>query len=70
MWQGYTEWLSATRVASELGVDAKRVRGWAARKSDPLPVRYIDGNRRQWRVRRRDMDEWILRNSVEGAWMQ
>lgn len=69
MWQGYTEWLSATRVAEELGIDVKRVREWAARKRDPLPVRYIDGNRRQWRVRRKELDEWILRNSEEAVWM-
>ena len=68
MWQGYTEWLSATRVASELGIDVKRVREWAARKRDPLPVRYIDGNRRQWRVRRKEMDDWLMRHSVEGVW--
>ena len=69
MCQGYTEWLSATMVASELEMDVKRVREWAKRMDDPLPVRYIDGNRRQWRVRRKDMDEWLMRNSIEGVWL-
>lgn len=68
MWQGYTEWLSATRVASELGIDVRRVREWAKRMDDPLPVVFIDGNRRQWRVRRKEMDDWLMRNSVEGVW--
>lgn len=68
MWEGYTEWLSATRVASELGIDVRRVREWAKRMDDPLPVVFIDGNRRQWRVRRKEMDDWLMRNSVEGVW--
>ena len=68
MWQGYTEWLSAPRMAEELGMDVGRVRSWATRRDDPLPVRYIDGNRRQWRVRRKEMDDWLMRNSVEGVW--
>lgn len=69
MWQGYTEWLSATRVASELEMDVKRVREWAKRMDDPLPVVFIDGNRRQWRVWRKDLNEWIARNSEEAIWM-
>lgn len=69
MWQGYTEWLSATRMAEELGMDVGRVRSWATRRDDPLPVRYIDGNSRQWRVRRKDMDDWLMRNSVDAFWL-
>ena len=68
MWEGYTEWLSAPRVASELEMDVKRVREWPKRLDDPLPVVFIDGNRRQWRVRRKDLDEWILRNSESPVW--
>lgn len=59
----YTDWLSAPRVAEELEVDPKRVREWAHRRVDPLPVRFIDGNRKQWRVYRRDLDTWLMRNS-------
>lgn len=69
MWEGYTEWLSAPRMASELGMDVKRIRGWAQLREDPLPVRYIDGNNRQWRVRRADMDDWLMRHSVEAFWL-
>ena len=69
MLEGYTEWLSATRVASELGIAVRRVREWAKRMDDPLPVVFLDGNRRQLRLRRKELDEWILRNSEEAVWM-
>ena len=65
MWQGYTEWLSATMVANELEMDVKRVLELAKRMYDQLPVVFIDGNRRQWMVRRKDLNEWIARNSEE-----
>lgn len=61
-WTGWTDWLSAPRVAAELGVSYNSVLAWARRRDDPLPVRYPPGNRKQWRVRRSDMDEWIERN--------
>ena len=56
-------------VASELEMDVKRVREWAKMMDDPLTVVFIDGNRRQWRVRRKDLNEWIARNSEEAIWM-
>lgn len=67
-WEGYTEWLSATRVASELGIDQKKVREWPKRRTDPLPVRYPDGNKTQWRVFRADLNEWLFRNWEEATW--
>lgn len=56
-------------VASELEMDVKRVRELAKRMDDPLLVVFIDGNRRQWRVRRKDLNELIARNSEEAIWM-
>ena len=56
-------------VASELEMDVKRVRELAKRMDDQLPVVLIDGNRRQWRVRRKDLNEWIARNSEEAILM-
>ena len=50
-------------VAIELEMDVKRVRELAERMDDQLPVVFIDGNRRQWRVRRKDLNELIARNS-------
>lgn len=52
-------------VANELEMDVKLVREWAKRMDDTLPVVFIDGNRRQWRVLRKDLNEWIARNSEE-----
>lgn len=67
-WTGYTEWLSATRIAEELGISVKKVREWPLRKKDPLPVRYPEGNTKQWRVFRQDLNDWLLRNWEEAAW--
>lgn len=58
-----TEWLSLQDVARELRMDYKRVREWAKRDDDPLPAVLIDGNTKQARVYRRDLNEWIWRNS-------
>ena len=56
-------------MASELEMDVKRVRELAKRMDDPLPVVFIDGNRRQWLVRRKDLNELIARNSEDAIWM-
>ena len=56
-------------VASELEMDVKRVREWAKRMDNHLPVVFIDWNRRQWSVRRKDLNELIARNSEEAIWM-
>lgn len=58
-----TEWLSLQDVARELRMDYKRVREWVKRDDDPLPAVLIDGNTKQARVYRRDLNEWIWRNS-------
>lgn len=62
MWMGYTDWLSAPRIAAELDMDVKKVREWKSRKHDPLPVKYIGDNRKQWRVYRKELDAWLVRN--------
>lgn len=58
-----TEWLSLQDVARELRMDYKRVREWVKRDDDPLPAVLIDGNTKQARVYRCDLNEWIWRNS-------
>lgn len=58
-----SEWLSLPEVARELGMDYKRVREWTNRKEDPLPARLIDGNKKQKRVYRPHLNEWLFRNS-------
>lgn len=60
-----SEWLSIAEVARELGMDYKRVLAWTRRKDDPLPARFIDGNKKQARVYRPTLNEWLFRNSVE-----
>lgn len=60
-----TEWLSVAEVSRELGMDYKRVLGWTKRKHDPLPARLIDGNKKQARIFRPLLNEWLFRNSEE-----
>lgn len=62
-YQMATEWLSIPQVATELGMDEKRVREWTKRRIDPLPTHLIAGNRKQGRVFRPELNEWIMRNS-------
>lgn len=52
-------------VANELEMDVKRVLELVKRMYDQLPVVFIDGNRRQLRVRRKDLNEWTAMNSEE-----
>ncbi len=59
-----SEWLSLAEVARELGMDYKRVLGWTRRDEDPLPARLIEGNKKQARVYRPALNDWIIRNSV------
>lgn len=61
-----TEWLTAKAVSIELGMDYKRVLEWVKRKEDPLPTHLIDGNRKQGRVYRPELNEWLMRNSEIG----
>lgn len=67
-WNGYTDWLQPQRVAAELRVDPKKVYDWAERKYDPLPVYLPDGNDKQWRVYRPDLNAWLKRNWKEKLW--
>lgn len=58
-----TEWLSLKQVSEELSMDYDRVCSWAKRKIDPLPSRLIDGNKKQGRVFRPELNDWLMRNS-------
>ena len=61
-WTGWTEWLNPPRVAAELSVSYGTVLAWTKREIDPLPMWYPPGNRKQGRVRRDELNEWIERN--------
>lgn len=65
-----SEWLSATQIANELGVDVKRVREWPRLPRDPMPVFYPPGNTVQWRVSRDDLNGWIRRTWRSGLWKE
>lgn len=64
----YSDWLTLPRVAMELAVSVEKVREWTNRADDPLPSRLPPGNKKQVRVYRPEMDEWMLRNfTLKGA---
>lgn len=60
-----TEWLTIAQAARELGMDYKRILKLTKREEDPLPARLIDGNKKQARIYRPFLNEWVLRNSEE-----
>lgn len=62
-WQGFTEWLTPMRVSQELEVDYHRVLSWLKREKDPLPSVLLDGNKKQSRIKREELNKWIERNS-------
>lgn len=51
-------------LCDEMGVDNHTIYRLAARQDDPLPLRYLPGQRRSGCVLEREMDEWFERNSV------
>lgn len=65
----YSDWLTLPRVALELAVAVERVNEWINRRDDPLPARLPPGNKKQVRIYRPEMDEWMLRNfeTLKGA---
>lgn len=60
MWEGYTEWISETRVAEELEIYHSKVRSWPEWLGDPIPVYYPLGNKSQWRVNRKELEVRIV----------
>lgn len=62
-YQMATEWLTLKQVAEELGMHYPRVLEWTKRAVDPLPIHLIAGNKKQGRVFRPELNEWIMRNS-------
>lgn len=63
MYAVVTEWLTLKQVSEELGIDYARILQWVKRKHDPLPSYLIDGNKKQGRVFRPELNDWIIRNS-------
>ena len=55
-----TPWLKPKDVAERLGVSITRVREYATRDYQPMPVHYPPGNEREWRAFAPEVDEWAL----------
>lgn len=57
-------YLSTKDVAEALGTNKTKVIEYAARKEDPLPLRYIKGKVNGGFVIAWEFDEWLMRNTV------
>lgn len=55
----YKQWLTLPEVAQELGVSYTSVRAWANRRENPLPTWLPEGNRKQRKVKREELNAWI-----------
>lgn len=56
-------YMSTKEVAEALGTNVAHTLEYAARKDDPLPLRYIKGKRNGGFVIVEEFDDWIRRNT-------
>lgn len=56
--------ITVKTLAEEAGWAVETVYEFAARKSDPLPVRYLPGRKRRGVVIEGEFREWMERNST------
>ena len=57
--------ITVQRLCEEAQLDKHTVYRLAARKDDPLPLRYLKGTKKYGRVLVSEFDDWWLRNSVQ-----
>lgn len=55
----YKQWLTLPELAKELGVSYSTVRTWVNRAENPLPSWLPEGNRKQRKVKREELNQWI-----------
>ena len=56
--------LSVRRICEETGLDNHTVYRLAGREKDPLPLRYLEGQRRTGFCIEDELGEWVKRNTV------
>ena len=56
--------VTPTDLAAQMGKDVHTVYEWASRATDPLPLRYEAGTRKNGSVVVSEFEEWWGRNSV------
>ncbi len=55
--------ITVPELAKEMHKDAAKLYEWAARKVDPMPVRYVDGER-YGSVLVSEFESWFKRNTA------
>ena len=55
--------LSVPDAADVAGVAPSTLRKWIRRDKDPLPLHRLPGMTKNYRVKRKDLEEWLERNA-------
>lgn len=55
--------LSVPDAADVAGVAPSTLRKWIRRTDDPLPLHRLPGMTKNYRVKRKDLEEWLERNA-------
>lgn len=56
--------ITVPKMCEEMNMDLHTAYELAARRDDPLPLRYLKGGLRNGRILEDELREWWLRNSV------
>ena len=56
--------LSVPDAADYAGVAASTMRTWTRRKTDPVPLHRMPDMTKNYRIKRKELEEWIERNAV------
>lgn len=56
--------MTVPKMCEEMNMDLHTAYELARREEDPLPLRYLRGNKKNGRILEDELREWWLRNSV------
>lgn len=54
--------MTAKAAARYIGVDYHTLLGWTVRERDPLPKYRLAGQTKYYRIKRKELEEWVERN--------
>lgn len=56
--------MSVPDAADYAGVASSTMRTWTKMKSDPVPLHRMPGMTKNYRIKRKELEEWIERNAI------
>lgn len=56
--------MSVPDAADYAGVSPSTMRTWTRRKNDPVPLHRMPDMTKNYRIKRKELEEWIERNAV------